>query len=209
MRASEEPFTVASGHSRRSGIVGGWRICMLVTLLLALCRVWKEAFAECVVEAMADRGHSAPECRCLGLLHGRSQGGRGGARPSIEGEDPCKNWFRMENLAEETQALMRLEGKLKATLLFEHGKRQPTSILLVSCILLGRMFRERLALGRTMKAFAKHYHKEVMRSLVNIQDLVDLAEPPLGGFSMCTLTGQRQNDEMELNAGEEEQESSA
>ena len=93
MRASEEPFIDASGHGRKSGIVGGWRICGLVTRLITLSKGWKEAFAECVVEAMEDRGNSAPDCWCTGLLHGRSQGGRGGACPSMEGEDPGKNWF--------------------------------------------------------------------------------------------------------------------
>ena len=55
-----------------------------------------------------------------------------------------------------------------------------------------------------MKEFSKHYRKEVMRILVKIQGLVDLAEPPLGGLSASTLVGQRRNNEMELDAGEEE-----
>ena len=57
-----------------------------------------------------------------------------------------------------------------------------------------------------MKAFAKHYRKEVMRILVKIKDLVDLAEPPLGGLSASTFVGQKRNDEMELDTGEEEHE---
>ena len=84
---------------------------------------------------------------------------------------------------------MWLEGELNVSLLFEHGGLQPASTLWVAHILLGRLFPERLALGRTVKAFAKHYHKEVMRSLVKIQDLVDLAEPPLGGLSASTSAG--------------------
>ena len=60
-----------------------------------------------------------------------------------------------------------------------------------------------------MKDFAKHYRKEVMRSLVNIQDLVDLDGPPLGGLYASTSAGQRRNEEMELDVGEEEQEPSA
>ena len=78
------------------------------------------------------------------------------------------------------------------------------SMLWVARILLGHLFKERLALDWIVKAFAKHYRKEVMHSLVKIQDLVDLAEPPLGGLSASTSTGHRQNDEMELDAGEEE-----
>ena len=84
---------------------------------------------------------------------------------------------------EETRVLMPLEGELNATLLFEHGGHQPTSLLWIARIRLDRLFRERVALGRTVKVFAKHYRKEVMRGLVKIQDLVDLAEPPLGGLS--------------------------
>ena len=99
---------------------------------------------------------------------------------------------------------MRLEGELNSTLLFEHGGRQPTSTLWVSHILLGRLLRERLALGQTVKVFSKHYCKEVMRSLVKIQDLVDLVEPPLGGLSVSTLDGQQWSEEIELDAEEEE-----
>ena len=45
-----------------------------------------------------------------------------------------------------------------------------------------------------------------MRGLVKIQDLVDLAEPPLGGPSTATSTGQQRNEDMELDAEEEEPE---
>ena len=73
-----------------------------------------------------------------------------------------------------------------------------------ACILLGFLFRKRLALGWTVKAFAKHYQKEVMHILVKIQDLVDLAEPPLGVLSTTTSSSQMRNEEMELDAEEEE-----
>ena len=61
---------------------------------------------------MAERGHPVQECRCAGLLHGWNIGGRGGARPSPEGEDPRENWFHLENSLEKTRALMCLEGEL-------------------------------------------------------------------------------------------------
>ena len=60
-----------------------------------------------------------------------------------------------------------------------------------------------------VKAFAKHYRKEVMRSQVKIHDLVDLLEPPLGGLYASMFVDQRRNDEMELDAGEEEQDPNA
>ena len=85
--------------------------------------------------------------------------------------------------------------------------RSPIYITLwVARILLGRLFHERLALGRTVRVFAKHYRKEVMHRLVKIQDLVDLAEPLMGGLFASMSMGQRRNDEMELDMGEEEQE---
>ena len=86
----------------------------------------------------------------------------------MEGEDPGENWFWLENSTEETWALMRFGGKLNTTLLFEHGGHQKASTLWVALILLGRLFCERLALGRTVKSFAKYHRKEVMRSLVKI-----------------------------------------
>ena len=93
------------------------------------------------------------------MLHGQNIGGRGGARPSPKGDDPMENWFRMENSSGESQSLMRLEGELNATLLFEHGGLEQASTLWVARIFLGQLFCERLALGRTVKAFAKHYWK--------------------------------------------------
>ena len=45
-----------------------------------------------------------------------------------------------------------------------------------------------------------------MCSLVKIQDLVYLVDPPLWGLSASTTTGQRRNEEMELDAREEEHE---
>jgi hypothetical protein len=154
------PFMATSGHNRGSSIGGWWHSWEFVTLL----RGPKEESVGSVDDAMADRGQSTPDCRCARCILGRSQGGQGGARPNMEGEDPVENGFRLENSVEETRSLMCVEGELNASLLFEHGNHQPTSTLWVARILLGRSFRERLALGRTMKAFSKHYCKEVMRS---------------------------------------------
>lgn len=55
-----------------------------------------------------------------------------------------------------------------------------------------------------MKVFAKHYRKDVMCGLVKIQDVVDLAEPPLGGLSAETSTRWWHSEDMELDAEEEE-----
>ena len=144
-----------------------------------------------VMVAMVDRGHSSQECQCARMLHRQNTRGRGGARSILKGEDLGDNWFWLENLAEKTSALIQLEGELNATLRFEHGGGQPASMLWVAHIHLSRLFCERLTLGWIVKAFAKHYHKEVMRSLVKIQDLVDLDEPPLGCLSASTSMVQR------------------
>ena len=45
-----------------------------------------------------------------------------------------------------------------------------------------------------------------MRKLVKLQDLVDLVEPPLGGFLAMTSSGQMKDEAMELDEEEEEHE---
>lgn len=137
VHSNEETFMVSSGHGRRGVIVDAWSIFVFVTWLFFLRRVQKEVVAVSMAEAMSNIRHSAQECQCMRLLHGRNTGGRGGSQPSLEGEDLCENWFQLENSVEETQALMRLEGELNATLLFEHGGRQPTNMIWVARILLG------------------------------------------------------------------------
>lgn len=77
-------------------------------------------------------------------------------------------------------------------------------MLWVSCILIGQLFRERLALGWMVEAFAKQNWREAMRNLVKLQDLVDLVEPPLEGCSTMTSSSQMKNDAMELDKEEEE-----
>ena len=99
---------------------------------------------------------------------------------------------------------MRMQGELNATLLFEYGGRQPARMLWVAHILLGFLFRERLALGWTVKSFTKHYQKESMRSLEKLQDLVDQGEPPLGSFAAMTSLGQMKNEAMGLEEEDEE-----
>lgn len=131
--------------------------------------------------------------------HGRTIGGSSVERPNIEGEDPVETWFRMENSTEEARALTHLEGELSCTLLFEHGGRQTTSSLWVVHILLGRLFWERLSLGRIVEAFAKHCQREAMCSLVKLQDLAELVEPPLGGTSTTISLGKTKEEVMELD----------
>lgn len=77
VRASKAPFMEASGRGRRNVLVRKWRSSEFVIWMNVLLRGWKEESAGNVVDAMAERGHSAQDCRCVGRFLGRSQGRRG------------------------------------------------------------------------------------------------------------------------------------
>ena len=47
--------------------------------------------------------------------------------------------------------------------------------------MLGCPFRERFVLGRAIKMFGKFQRQEIMHYMVKLNDLEELAEPPLGG----------------------------
>lgn len=102
---------------------------------------------------------------------------------------PRERWFNQETSTVEQRDSFRLEKELEATLGFEHGRRQQASPLWVTRIMLGRLFKERLDLGRAIKAFAKFQHREIMRSLVKVNDLEELVEPPLGGVPEASTSG--------------------
>lgn len=94
---------------------------------------------------------------------------------------PGERWFTMENSPAERRALSRLEKELEATLLFEHGGEHRANPHWVTRILLGRLFRERLSLGRVVKSHAKFQRREMMRELVKLNELEKVVAPPLGG----------------------------
>ena len=106
----------------------------------------------------------------------RCRGGRGPGSAGKEEEEvnsttrdevsPGEQWFNQETSMVERRALFCLEKELEATLKFEHGRRQQASPLWVTRILLGCLFRERLALGQAVKAFAKIQRHEIICSLV-------------------------------------------
>lgn len=110
VRVNEASFMAVSGQRRRRSYEGRWRISQCISWRNVKLKARKVDSARNVVEAMAEWGHLAPDYKCVEQILGRSQGGRGGIRPSVEGEDPGELWFRQENSVEETQALMRLEG---------------------------------------------------------------------------------------------------
>lgn len=69
--------------------------------------------------------------------------------------NPGERWFNLETYPAERRALFHLEKEMEATLMFEHGGSQRAIQLWVTKILLKRLFRERLSLGRVVKSFEK------------------------------------------------------
>lgn len=121
-------------------------------------------------------------------------GSHGGGREMIPGE----RWFTMENYSAERRALFRIEKELEATLLFEHGGEYRASPHWVTPILLGRLFHERLSLGRAIKSFAKFQHREMMRGLVKLNELKDVVEPLLSDNQECLVSRLPRDKHMDM-----------
>ena len=83
----------------------------------------------------------------------------------------------MENSRAKIRTLTHLEDDLNSSFLFEHGGRQRANQLWITHILLGHLSRERTTLGKVVEVFAKLHQRDIMRSMVKLHDLVDLAEP--------------------------------
>lgn len=125
-----------------------------------------------------------------------AEGNHGGGREMSLGE----RRFTMETSLVERLALFRLEKELEATLLFEHGGDYRANPLWVTQILLGRLFHERLSLGRAIKSFAKFQCREMMRGLLKLDDLEDVAEPPLGGNQELSVSRMPRDKPMDMEA---------
>ena len=111
-----------------------------------------------------------------------------------------ERWFTMENSLAERRALFRLEKELEATLLFEHGGEHRASPHWVTRILLVRLFRERLSLGRAVKSHAKFQRRDMMRELVKLNELEEVAEPPLGGNQEHSVLRRPKDEAMDMEA---------
>ena len=74
--------------------------------------------------------------------------------------------------------MANLEKTMQAALSFAGGGEESNNSLWIVCILLGRMIRERTEIGRAIKSLAKFQRREIMRGLVKLGDLEDLANPP-------------------------------
>jgi hypothetical protein len=119
-----------------------------------------------------------------------------------EHDDQGEQWFKRENSQEERRSLFRLEWELHAMLWFEHGDGSgggpKASQLWVTRILLGRLFRERQALGRTVKMYARFQCQEIMRCIVKINDLEEQVKSPLSGTLGASTSGTPKDDAMDV-----------
>lgn len=111
---------------------------------------------------------------------------------------PGERWFTMETSPVERRALFQLEKELEVPLLFEHGGSCRASPLWVAQILLGRLFCERLSVGRVVKSFAKFQRREMMRGLVKLNELEDVAEPPLGDNHELSVSRLPRDEPMDM-----------
>ena len=108
----------------------------------------------------------------------------------------------MESSQAEHRSLFHIEHELDATLQFKHGGgsggRLRVSQLWVMHILLGRIFRECLVLGRAVKLYTRFQLYEIMRCMVKINDLEELAEPPLSGTLGASTSGPPKDKSMDV-----------
>ena len=87
--------------------------------------------------------------------------------------------------------MANLEKTMQVALSFAGGGEELDNSLWIIRILLGRMIRERTEIGKAIKALAKFQRREVMRGLVKLGDLEDLADPPSLGSYATPLSPQR------------------
>lgn len=106
----------------------------------------------------------------------------------------------MEKSLAERRALSRLEKEMEDTLLFEHGGEYRGSPHWGTRILLGRLFWECLSLGRAVKSYAKFQHREMMRGLVKLNELEEVAKPPLGGNQEHSVSRWPRDEAIDMEA---------
>ena len=114
--------------------------------------------------------------------------------------EPAENCYIAANFVADRRILARLERELQTVFMFENRNGWPVSSLWVVSILLGRILRERTTLGRATKQYAKFQQLEIMRCMVKLNDLEDMAEPPLYGVPEASALAPRQHEGMETDA---------
>ena len=98
--------------------------------------------------------------------------------------------------------MLRLERELETALAFEHSDGEDNGLKIqpvwITRILLGRLFRERKALGKAVKLYTRFQRREFMRSLVKINDLEEQEELPLSSDVRASMSATYRGDEMEI-----------
>jgi hypothetical protein len=112
----------------------------------------------------------------------------------------AENCYIVENSVADRRILARLERELQTTFRFNKGNGQLVSSLWVVRILLGRLLCKRTTLGRDIKQLAKFQRREIMRGMVKLNDLEDMAEPPLNGIPEASSSVLRQHEGMDMDA---------
>ena len=80
--------------------------------------------------------------------------------------------------------MVNLEKTMQVALSFAGGGEELNNSPWIIRILLGSMIRERTEIEKAIKALEKFQRREVMRGLVKLGDLEDLADPPsLGSYA--------------------------
>ena len=131
--------------------------------------------------------------RCLGAYQQEEKGKSVEEVQSreISGGTLVENCFTTENSASDQWVIVNLEKELHVSLRFVDGEGEPTNSIWIVGILLGRLIWEWTAIGQAIKLFAKFQHHEIMREMVKLNDLADMAEPPLHGSMEGLLENQR------------------
>ena len=109
----------------------------------------------------------------------------------------AEHCFVAKNLAEECRIMVNLEKTIQVTLSFAGGGEELDNSPWIIQILLGRMIRERMEIGKAIKALVKFQRREIMRGLVKLGDLEDLVDPPtLSSYATLSLLQRLQNMEI-------------
>lgn len=197
-------YILSSGYLWGHSLQGTWKNFALV---------WLEEFGPALLLALRLMAATGSKVCASSSAEGNS--GRVRWRPSMGNQEkaeadsshgggremsPGECWFTMENSSAERRALLRLEKELEATLLFEHRGEYGASPHWVIRILLGRLFRERLSLGRAVKSFAKFQRRKMMRGLVKLNELEDVVEPLLGDNQERSVSRLPRDEPMNMEA---------
>ena len=65
-------------------------------------------------------------------------------------------------------------------------------------ILLGWLFKEHLVIDREIKLYARFQRREIMRCMLKINDLEELAKPPLSGTSGASTSSLPKEEAMDM-----------